>query len=279
MLTEPTDSIAPEGLGNRRGRAGMAPPADGTVPLEPAAVGIDLGSANTRIWASGRGTLHSTNPAPAAVERSGPVVRGRITDPGAMRLLLSGLLCDLPRPLPSGAVVVACRPVGIGSQAESALRAVVTTALDPARLLFIDTVRAAAIGAGAAPGPLLIADVGAHLTEVAVLSGGVIVAARRHDIGLRDNAGGPDPEAAIIAAVVDLVGEVRRQSEHRQAIAAAMRGGLLLVGGGATHVRLAARIAGAAGTPVRRPAAPYLAAVRGAGLAALAALRRGAMRI
>jgi hypothetical protein len=29
------------------------------VPHEPAAVGVDLGSANTRIWASGRGTLHA----------------------------------------------------------------------------------------------------------------------------------------------------------------------------------------------------------------------------
>ncbi|WP_238005532.1 rod shape-determining protein [Dactylosporangium sp. AC04546] len=255
----------------------MTRPADEGAAHEPAAVGVDLGSANTRVWASGRGTLHAANPAPAAAYRSGPVVRGSIAEPEPMQVLLSGLVGGRRRPLPAGAVVVACRPVGTGSRAELALREVMTTVFKPARLLFIDTVRAAAIGSGAAPGPLLIADVGAHLTEVAVLAGGVIVAAHRRDVGLHDQAGGPDPNAAIVAAVTDLIGQVRRQPGHRQAVAAAVHGGLLLVGGGATRPQLAARVAGAAGIAVRRPVAPHLAAVRGAGLAALAALRRSAV--
>ncbi|MEV6926646.1 rod shape-determining protein [Dactylosporangium sp. NPDC051485] len=258
--------------------AGMARPAQPAMPPEPAAVGVDLGSAHTRVWASGRGTVHAANPTPAAAQRPGAVVRGRIADPEAMRTLLSGLLYGQRRPLPPGVVLVACRPVGTDARAEMALRDVMMTVFEPARLMFIDTVRAAAIGAGAAPGPLLIADVGAHVTEVAVLSGGLVVAAQRRNVGLHDHAGGLDADAAVVAAVTDLIGHVRRHSRHRQAIAAAVRGGLLLVGGGATRPRLAARTACDAGVPVRRPAAPHLAAVRGAGLAALAALRRGAMR-
>ncbi|GGM63109.1 rod shape-determining protein [Dactylosporangium sucinum] len=249
-----------------------------TTPREPAAVGVDLGSANIRIWASGRGAVQAANPAPAAAPWSGPVARGRIIDPEPVQRVLSGLLSGQRRPLPAGAVVVACRPVGSDARAELALREVLTTVFEPARLLFVDTLRAAAIGAGAAPGPVLIADVGAHLTEVAVLAGGVIVAAQRRNVGLHDHDGGPDPDAAVVAAVADLIGLVRLQSSHRQAIATAVRGGVLLVGGGAIRPRLAARVAGAAGTPVRRPVAPHLAAVRGAGLAALAALRRSAMR-
>ncbi|MEV4138824.1 rod shape-determining protein [Dactylosporangium sp. NPDC049742] len=281
MFTQPTGSAAAlerlerqERPGDPRLRAGAASPAH-----EPAAVGLDLGGAGARIWASGRGVLQLSYPETVTAPWSGPVARGRITDLDAMRTLLSGLSWERRRPLPAGAVVVACRPVGTDPRAEPAVRGLLTKVFEPARLLFIDSVRAAAIGAGAAPGPLLVADVGAHLTEVAVLEGGVIVAAHRRDVGLHDGVAGPDLDAAVVAAIADLVGRVRRQTGHRrQVVAAAVRGGLLLVGGGAARPRLAARIAGAAGTPVRRPAAPHLAAVRGAGLAALAALRRGAVR-
>ncbi|MFC5001230.1 cell shape-determining protein MreB [Dactylosporangium cerinum] len=246
-------------------------------PHEPSAVGLDLGGASTRIWASGHGLLQVGYPGTPRTPGHGPVVRGRITDPEAMWALLSGLRTGRRRPLPGGAVIVACRPVGSDPQLE-AVRGLLTAAFEPARLLFIDTVRAAAIGAGAASAPLLIADIGAHLTEVAVLADGVTVAARRRDVGLHDDTDGPDPDAAVVTAVTDLVRHVCRQAGDREAIAAAVRGGLLLVGGGAARPRLAARIAGAAGTPVRRPAAPHLAAARGAGLAALAALRRSAVR-
>ncbi|MET7393838.1 cell shape-determining protein MreB [Dactylosporangium sp. NPDC005572] len=279
MFTAPTDNTAALARRDaRRRRAGMNLPDGCARPLGPAAVGVDVGSASTRIWLSGHGRLRATNPTPAAAERSAAVVRGRIIDAEAVRAVLSGLLRDRQQPLPTGVVVVACRPVGSNAQAELALREVLTSVLEPARLLIVDTVRAAAMGSGAAAGPLLIADVGARLTEIAVLSGGVIVAARRHDVGLHDDDGGTDPDAAIIAAVTDLIGQVRRQAGHRQAIAAAVRGGLLLVGGGAARPRLAARIAGAAGTSVRSPAAPHVAAVRGAGLAALSVLRHDARR-
>ncbi|MFF5234874.1 rod shape-determining protein [Dactylosporangium sp. NPDC000521] len=274
MFTQPTGSAALIRPGDARHRAGTTSPTH-----EPAAVGLDLGSAGARIWASGRGVVQLSYPETVTTSWSGPVARGRITDPEALRTLLSGVSWDRRRPLPAGAVVVACRPVGSDPRTEPAVRELLTKVFEPSRLLFIDSVRAAAIGAGAAPGPLLVADVGAHLTEVAVLEGGVIVAAQRCDIGLHDGSGGPDHDSAVVAAIADLVSRVRRQTTHRrQVVAAAVRGGLLLVGGGAARPRLAARIAGAAGTPVRRPAAPHLAAVRGAGLAALAALRRGAAR-
>ncbi|EWM64988.1 hypothetical protein MCBG_02121 [Micromonospora sp. M42] len=68
----------------------------------------------------------------------------------------------------SGGVVAACRPVLAGEHDQTVMRRVVETVLAPSRLVFIDTVRAAAIGSGAA-GSLLVTDVGAQLTEVALL--------------------------------------------------------------------------------------------------------------
>ena len=86
--------------------------------------------------------------------------------------LLTRLLHTFPQALPVGPVVVACRPVLATPADQDAIRRVVTAAFAPSRVLLIDTVRAAAIGCGAGAGVLLIADVGAQLTEVAVLVDG-----------------------------------------------------------------------------------------------------------
>jgi rod shape-determining protein MreB len=156
------------------------------------------------------------------------------------------------------------------------MRRVLTDVFLPSRMLFIDTVRAAAIGAGVAPGPQIVVDVGTDLTEVAVVTDGIVVGARRADIGMSDLI---EPTASwpVIRTVVDLFSDLRRDRHCRQPAATALGRGLVLVGGGATQPELAARIAGTLGLPVRPSATPLVAAVRGAGLAALAALRRSAM--
>ncbi|GAA2575446.1 hypothetical protein GCM10010399_01150 [Dactylosporangium fulvum] len=246
----------------------------GTAAVQPTAIGVDIGSAYTRIWVSGRPLVH-TRTGGSPVERE--VVRhGRITDPAAASAMLAGL-CGRHNPaLPAGAIVVACRPAQADTRDEQALRQTLMAALTPKRLLLIDTVRAAAIGAGAAAGPQLVIDIGAQLVEAAVLARGVVAGVLRHELRIGDVTG-PDADDTVVAVVVDLLGRLRRVPQHRPAVAAATRGGLLLVGGGAARPRLAARLTAAVDLPVRRPAAPHLVAVRGAGLAALAALRRAAM--
>jgi len=254
--------------------SGTPPDIDATV--EPAAVAVDLGSGFTRIWTAGRPTLSVPTISDSLTNPTRLVHRGRITDTAGYEQLLTRLLRRFHRPQPAGAVVVACRPVLATADDEDTARRLLTAVFAPSRLLFIDTVRAAAIGAGATPGVLLVADVGAQLTEVAVLTGGGVAAARRADVGVSDLIAPTEPDP-IVHTIVDLVGDMRRDPHCRDLTGIVARRGLLLVGGAATRPELAARTAGALGMAVRPAARPRAAAVRGAGLAALAALRRAAM--
>jgi rod shape-determining protein MreB len=240
-----------------------------------AAVGIDLGSRYIRIWASGR-QLIDVPAIGGDLARPAPLLRrGRVTDPAGLATLLSHLKRRFHRPLPSGAVVVACRPVLATSDDEAAARQLLMEVFDTSQVLFIDGVRAAAIGSAARPGALLMADVGAELTEVAVLARGGVAAARRADIGMNDLIC-PIEADPVMHTVVELVRDLRRDPCGRKAAATAIGRGLLMIGGGAAQPQLAARTAAALELPVRPARDPRLAAVRGAGLAALSALRRAA---
>ncbi|MEU7876517.1 rod shape-determining protein [Dactylosporangium sp. NPDC049140] len=241
----------------------------------PAAVAVDLGSGRTRIWASGQPVLSAPTFSDSLMNPSRLVHRGRIADPAGYERLLTRLLRRYHRPLPAGAVVVACRPVLATADDEAAVRRLLTAVFAPSRLLFIDSIRAAAIGVGATPGVLLVADVGAQLTEVAVLTGGGVAAARRADIGVADLIR-PTELDPIVHTIIDLVDDLRRDPRCQDVTDAMTRRGLLLVGG-AAGPQLAARAAGAMGMAARAATRPRIVAVRGAGLAALAALRRAAM--
>ncbi|MEH1130560.1 rod shape-determining protein [Micromonospora sp. CPCC 206061] len=245
------------------------------VVAEPAAVGVDLGSDYTRIWASGRSLLQAPTISDSLINPSRLIQRGRITDPASLESMLARLLRRHHRPVPAGAIIVACRPVLATAEEEAATRQVLVDVFNPSIVLLIDTVRAAAIGAGAAPGPLLVADIGAHLTEVAVLAGGTLTATRRADLGLRDLIG-PSGSDLIVDTIGGFVDDLRHDPQSRDQAADAIGNGLLLVGGGAAQPALTARTAAALEMAVWPSATPRLAAVRGAGLAALAALRRRA---
>jgi rod shape-determining protein MreB len=269
-------AVGPGGSTTASHFSGQPPSDDPTSVTEPAAIGVDLGSGYLRIWASGRPlvdvpTIGDSLTAPGRLVR-----RGRITDPDGLRAVLARVIARDHRPPPSGAVVVACRPVLSGPDDEAVVRRLLTEAFAPSRLLFIDSVRAAAIGAGAAPGPLLVADVGADLVEVAVLSGGRVVGARRADLGMNDLID-PTSPGPIVDTVADLFTELRRDPDCRKPAATALGRGIVLVGGGATRPHLTARISATLGLAVRPSAMPRETAVRGAGLAAMAALRRTAM--
>jgi rod shape-determining protein MreB len=256
--------------------SGQPPSDDPTSVTEPTAVGVDLGSGYLRIWASGRPLVDVPTIRDSLTSPRRLVRRGRITDPDGLRAVLARVIARDDRPLRPGPVVVACRPVLLGPDGEATARRLLTGAFAPSWLLFIDSVRAAAIGAGAAPGPLLLADVGADLTEVAVLSGGHVIGARRADIGMNDLID-PTSLGPIVRTVADLLTELRRDPDCRQPAATALGRGVVLVGGGATQPHLAARISATLGLAARPSAMPRVAAVRGAGLAAMAALRRTAM--
>lgn len=237
----------------------------------PAAAAVDFGSGCVRLWTSGGGNL--SGPAASGRDTSAPLVRhGRVLDEPGCVALLSRLIGELDEPVPAGGVVVACRPVLSTPAEQQALRRVLTEVLAPSRLLLIDTVRAAAIGAGAAAGGLLVVDVGAQLTEVALLEHGRVVAARRTDLGTRDLGRGAG--ATVVAeAVTRMIGQLRGVPAAQPLLSAATRRGVLLVGDGATRPALTAQLVTRLRMPVHCAASPHRAAVNGAGVAAAAALR------
>jgi rod shape-determining protein MreB len=266
-VTVPANLTSPARPAGQR-RAASAPR---TAP--PAAVAVDLGSSTVGVWAAHRGTI--TGPCGDALASTSRLVRrGRVLDVEGCIALLSQLIRRYSEPVPAGAVVAACRPVLAGEQDQAVLRHVLEAVFAPTRLVFIDTVRAAAIGSGAAAGTLLIADLGAQLTEVALLNHGRVVAARRAEIGTRDLARG---------ATVDLIAEIvaRHVTDLRSAtagpdLAPAIARGMLLAGDGAAHPDLTLALSTALHLPVHRAASPRTAALNGAGLAAMSLLRHPA---
>lgn len=263
-MTVPTRSASPS-------RRTAQPPAGRTTL--PTAIAVDLGSCTTGVWAAHRGTISGASG--DAHDAAGALVRrGRVVDVEGCVTLLSQLVRQYPDPLPAGGVVVACRPVLASEAEQAATHRVLDAVFAPDRVLFVDTVRAAAIGSGAAAGTLLVVDVGAELTEVALLQDGRVIAARRAEIGTRDLTRG---------ATVDLISDnvVRHIDDLRAGpdapgVLAAMARGLLLVGDGALHPGLAAAVAGRLRVRVHRAAAPRTAALNGAGLAAMSLLRHPA---
>ncbi|MEV0155487.1 cell shape-determining protein MreB [Micromonospora sp. NPDC050686] len=242
------------------------------VAVDVAPVAVDLGSAQLRIWLGPGGILS----VPVGHGLRKPVIRrGRVVDGPGCAAELRRLLREHRTPVPVGALVVACRPVLTRPADQEATRRVLTAVLAPSRLLFVDSVRAGAIGAGAAAGTLLLADIGAQLTEVAVLEDGQVVAARRAEVGTRDL--NHEVTAAMLADTVSrLIRELRQESALRPLVRAALARGVIVIGDGATRPDLTARLVATLGATVHRAAAPRIAALTGAGLAAVSALRHRA---
>lgn len=248
-------------------------PAGAPATSTPTAVAVDLGSSTVGVWAAHRGTVNA--PCGDAFTAARPLVRrGRITDPAGCVTLLTQLVRRYSEPIPAGAVVAACRPVLTADQDQAVMRAVLEEVFAPTRLVFIDTVRAAAIGSGAAAGSLLVADLGAQLTEVALLEHGRVITARRADIGTRDLTRGAtvDLISGIVAQHIDEIRDTTTPAE----LSPALTRGVLLVGDGTVHPDLATTLAGALRLPVHRAASPRTAALNGAGLAAMSLLRHPA---
>jgi rod shape-determining protein MreB len=145
----------------------------------------------------------------------------------------------------------------------------------PSQVLLVDTVRAAAIGSGAAAGVLLVVDVGTQLTEVAVLVDTRAAAARRAETGTQDGASG-GASRLLAGVVARLVADIGGNPRMRRLTAAALARGVMVVGDGATRPELTTRLAANLRMPVRPACSPRLVALSGAGLAAAAACRHPA---
>ncbi|PZH00588.1 hypothetical protein C1I97_23165 [Streptomyces sp. NTH33] len=224
-------------------------------------VALDMGSARTRAWVAGRGLVIDvptvTFPGAGAVY---PIQRGTIIDTeGTARMLERLLGHRLPRfarPL-----VVVTAPVLDGVAYRNEARTAVEV-LRPRGVLTIPSARAVALAAGAdLSRPLLVVDIGAHLTEVVLLSEGAVVDARRTALGTTDlDTASP---MQICDAVATMVTAMLRQDRTSLTIDA-LRRGALLAGGGALRPEITYHLTGRLHAPLRAVAAPHTAAVRGA---------------
>ncbi|WP_340384613.1 rod shape-determining protein [Streptomyces sp. SS7] len=223
---------------------------------------LDMGSDRTRAWVAGRPTILDvptvTFPGTGALH---PIQRGAIVDvPGAARMLdrlLGHRLPRQPRPL-----VVVTTPVLDGPTYRDRARAAVQV-LRPRAVLTVPTARAVALAADAdLTRPLLVVDIGAHLTEVVLLVDGAVFDARRTAWGTTDLTCFDAP-ADLCEAVIAMITSMLRQDRTART-ADALGRGPLLAGGGALRPDLVARLGAGLHVPLRAVAAPHTAALRGA---------------
>ncbi|SCF21358.1 rod shape-determining protein MreB [Micromonospora viridifaciens] len=248
--------------------------ANGASVTRPSPIAVDLGSGQLRMRLGGHEPL-TTLITDRSARRYPLVKRGRVVDGSGCATALTQLLRQHQVRLPSRPLVVACRPLLATPADQDLTRRVLDAVFAPARLLFIDTVRAAAIGAGAGAGTLLVADVGAQITEVAILRDSKVIAGRRANLGTGDLAHGATVDM-LADRLARLVRELTQGAGVVPAAATALARGIVLVGDGATRPDLRDRLAAMAGAPVHRAAGPRTAALTGASLAAAAAARHPA---
>ncbi|MEU0679133.1 MULTISPECIES: rod shape-determining protein [Streptomyces] len=223
---------------------------------------LDLGSARTRAFIAGRGMVLDvptvTFPGWGAVH---PIQRGTIVDtPGTARMLERLLGHRMPRT--GRPLVVVTSPVLDGPAFRAAARTAVEV-LRPRAVLTVPGARAVALAAGADHvRPLLVVDIGAHLTEVVLLADGAVTDARRTALGTADLSDGTPPEL-ITDAVVGMVTAMLRQ-DRTSLTRAALRRGVLLAGGGALRPDITGGLPDGLNCAVQSVPSPHTAAVRGA---------------
>ncbi|WP_430379549.1 hypothetical protein [Streptomyces sp. B1-3] len=228
-------------------------------------IALDLGSTRTRAWTSGRRTILDvptvTCPASPGEDATCPIQRGTIVDtPGTARMLDRLLAPRLPRH--GRPLLILTTPV-LGGVAYRAEARTAVEVLRPRTVLTVPTARAVAVAAKAdLARPLLVVDLGAHLTEVTLLVDGAVTDARRTTLGTSDLNDRTSP-TRITDAVVAMVTGMLDQDHTPHTLHALCRG-TLLAGGGALRADLTGPLGEGLRAPVRPVRAPHTAAVRGA---------------
>ncbi|MFB6849567.1 rod shape-determining protein [Streptomyces sp. NPDC056373] len=225
-------------------------------------IALDMGSARTRVWIAGKGTVVDvptvTFPGAGAIH---PVQRGTIVDaPGCGRMLRRLLGHRLPRF--TRPMVIVTTPVLDGVAYRTGARAAVEV-LRPRSVLTVPSARGIALAADADMSrPLVVVDIGAHLTEAVLLCDGAVTDAHRTAVGTSDLGETTMPEQ-IVEAVAAMLTAIRRQ-DRASLTAGALRRGVLLAGGGALRPEITFALTARLKTPLRIVPAPHTAAVRGA---------------
>ncbi|MEU2438434.1 rod shape-determining protein [Streptomyces rubradiris] len=225
-------------------------------------IALDMGSARTRVLIAGRGVVVDaptvTFPGVDAVH---PIQRGTIIDtPGCARMLRRLLADRLSRHVHP--VVIVTAPVLDGLAYRTQARAAVDV-LRPRAVLTVPGARGIALASGAdLTRPLLVVDVGAHLTEVVLLSDGAVTDARRTALGTSDLDDTTTP--GDIAAAVARMLTAMLQQDHTSLTAAALRRDILLAGGGALRPDIRHQLSTLLPARLHTVPAPHTAAVRGA---------------
>ncbi|WP_307035327.1 hypothetical protein [Streptomyces canus] len=225
-------------------------------------IALDLGSARTRAWVSVRGTILDVPtvafPGDGDVH---PIQRGTIVDtPATARMLARLLRHRLPRF--GRRLIVLTMPVLGGVAFRTEARSALET-LEPPTVLTVPSARAVATAAGAdLTRPLLVVDIGAHVTEAVLLVNGSVTDARRTLLGTSD-LDSQTPATQIADAVTEMVTLMVEQDRTPQTLDALQRG-VLLAGGGALRAGITHALATRLRHPVQPVPAPHTAAVRGA---------------
>ncbi|MEU8221128.1 rod shape-determining protein [Kribbella sp. NPDC048915] len=183
-------------------------------------------------------------------------MRGRVQDVEGAASLVAEVVSGMPS---TELIAVATKPVLCADVDRANLRTALTAA-GATRVVMIDAVKAAALGAAAdLTEPLLVVDVGAELIEVALLSDGAVVEARSALLGLDDGL----PTAVLVDETADAIVELLRGDRGPQ-VADALDRPILLTGGGGLDSDIAAALGERLAAIVRSAPAPLTAAVRGA---------------
>lgn len=229
-------------------------------------IALDLGSARTRAWLSVRGTILDVPTVALPGDGGGdggvhPIQRGTIVDTPATARMLDRLLRHrLPRF--GSRLIVLTTPVLGGVAFRTEARTALET-LRPDTVLTVPSARAVATAAGAdLTRPLLVVDIGAHVTEAVLLVDGSVTDARRAVLGTSD-LGTLTPATRITDAVTEMVTLMLEQDHTPQTFDALQRG-VLLAGGGALRADITYRLTKQLHHPVQPVPAPHTAAVRGA---------------
>jgi rod shape-determining protein MreB len=241
----------------------------GSTGRTSAGIAVDIGSARTRAWTTEHGLIVDAPTAADGGARTS-VHRGMILDAQAVASALGDLVGSRVggRRRPT---VVATIPVACDEVDRRELLSVLEV-LDPEAVLTITSVKAAALGARAdLAQPLLIVDVGAELTEVALLVGGALSGARSTALGVSD-LGRDRPVSQLVQEIAESTIQLMRGDCGPQIVDALDRG-VLLTGGGALRPEVTYKLTRQLGATVQPAPAPHTAAVRGAGVVLQSARR------
>jgi rod shape-determining protein MreB and related proteins len=261
----------------RRGRPGLrlrdTSAGEAHDPCASRGLAIDLGSSGTRAWIPEQGLVPAgpTGWAGGTGRSVRPVRRGRIVDADSCGRLLEHVADTALGAHRQDSVIALSHPV-LAGPAHRTLARELLTALGPSVVVILNSASAAAACAGPlGGGPVLVVDMGAELTEVALLVDGLVVDARQTETGLSDIQPESTP-AALERDVFDMVTSMWRE-DRNGAVRGALRRGPVLTGGGALRADVTERIAGRLGVPVRVDHDPSTTVVRGAGLILKSVLR------